>query len=78
MCWQHQKPSPHRPAFAGEWIHATGESKRVAVCIGPGHGTVSRELVKEAAKEAVRGVGFNLVYICGFAGNPCEICGSGR
>jgi adenine-specific DNA-methyltransferase len=63
--------------FAGEWIHATGdytdaagESKRVAVCIGPEHGTVSRELVKEAAKEAVRGVGFDLLYICGFAFEP--------
>jgi len=63
--------------FAGEWIHATGEftdadgeQKRVAVCIGPEHGTVGPELVKEAAKEASRGLGFDLLYVCGFAFDP--------
>jgi adenine-specific DNA-methyltransferase len=63
--------------FAGEWLHATGEftdadgkQKRVAVCIGPEHGTVGPELVKEAAKEASRGLGFDLLYICGFAFDP--------
>jgi adenine-specific DNA-methyltransferase len=63
--------------FAGEWIHATGTftdaegtEKRVAVCIGPEHGTVGPDLVKEAAKEAVRGVGYDLLYILGFAFDP--------
>ena len=63
--------------YAGEWIHAAGEftdkagqSKRVAVCIGPEHGTVGPDLVKEAAKEAVKGVGFYLLYVCGFAFDP--------
>jgi adenine-specific DNA-methyltransferase len=63
--------------YAGEWIHAAGEftdkagaTKRVAVCIGPEHGTVGPQLVKEAAKEAVKGVGFDLLYICGFAFDP--------
>jgi adenine-specific DNA-methyltransferase len=63
--------------YAGEWIHAVGEftgksgqSKRVAVCIGPEHGTVGPDLVKEAAKEAVKGVGFDLLYVCGFAFDP--------
>jgi len=63
--------------FAGEWIHATGEftdsegkQRRVAVCIGPEHGTVGPELVKEAAKEASRGLGFDLLYVCGFAFDP--------
>jgi adenine-specific DNA-methyltransferase len=63
--------------YAGEWIHAAGEftdksgqSKRVAVCIGPEHGTVGPDLVKEAAKEAVKGVGFDLLYVCGFAFDP--------
>ena len=63
--------------FAGEWIHAAGEftdsngeSKRVAVCIGPEHGTVGSELIKEAAKEAIKGVGFDLLYVCGFAFDP--------
>ena len=48
--------------YAGESIHAAGEftdksterSKRIAVTIGPEHGTVGPDLVKEAAKEAVR------------------------
>ncbi|MEW6659298.1 MAG: site-specific DNA-methyltransferase [Thermodesulfobacteriota bacterium] len=63
--------------YAGEWLHAAGEytetdgaSRRVAVCIGPEHGTVGPELVKEAAKEAVRGLGFDLLIICGFAFDP--------
>ena len=38
--------------------------------IGPEHGTVGPQLVKEAAKEAVRGVGFDLLIVCGFAFDP--------
>ncbi|MFP3898580.1 MAG: site-specific DNA-methyltransferase [Dehalococcoidia bacterium] len=63
--------------YAGEWLHAQGEytekdgsTHRAAVCIGPEHGTVGPALVKEAAKEAVRGVGFDLLVICGFAFDP--------
>jgi adenine-specific DNA-methyltransferase len=63
--------------YAGQWIHgegtytdSDGTSKRVAVCIGPEHGTVGPQLVKEAAKEAVRGVGFELLIVCGFAFDP--------
>ena len=63
--------------YAGEWLHAEGEytekdgtTRRVAVCIGPEHGTVGTELVKEAAKEAVKGVGFDLLIVCGFAFDP--------
>lgn len=62
---------------AGEWIQAAGSftdkdgrSKRAAVCIGPEFGTVDGELVKEAAKEAVRGLGFDLLVVCGFAFDP--------
>lgn len=60
--------------YAGEWLHFAGEytekggvSKRVAVCIGPEHGTVGQELIKEAAKEAMKGAGFDLLVVCGFA-----------
>jgi adenine-specific DNA-methyltransferase len=62
--------------YAGVWIQATGEytekdeAKRVAVAIGPEHGTVGPDLVKEAAKEAVQGVGFDLLIVCGFAFDP--------
>jgi adenine-specific DNA-methyltransferase len=61
----------------GQWVHAEGEyteksgvTRRVAVCIGPEHGTVGPELVKEAAKEAVQGIGFDLLLVCGFAFDP--------
>ena len=63
-------------SYAGAWLQAAGEysesgkSKRVAVCIGPEHGTVGPELVKDAAKEAVQGVGFDLLVVCGFAFDP--------
>ena len=59
---------------AGVWIHAVGEyadatatARRVAVSIGPEHGTVGGDQVKEAAKEALHGVGFDLLIVCGFA-----------
>jgi adenine-specific DNA-methyltransferase len=64
-------------SFAGTWLQAIGEytekdgkTRRVAVCIGPEHGTVGPDLVKEAAKEAVQGVGFDLLIVCGFAFDP--------
>ena len=63
--------------YASQWIHgegtytdSDGKHKRVAVCIGPEHGTVGPQLVKEAAKEAVQGVGFDLLIVCGFAFDP--------
>jgi adenine-specific DNA-methyltransferase len=62
--------------FAGLHIQAQGtylegdKEKRAAVCIGPEHGTVGPDLVKEAAKEAVQGVGFDLLVVCGFAFDP--------
>ena len=63
--------------FAGEYIQAAGEYRtsdgkvqRVAVTIGPQYGTVGPDLVKEAAKEAVRGVGFDILIVCGFALDP--------
>jgi adenine-specific DNA-methyltransferase len=63
--------------YAGEWLHAEGEytekdgtKRRVGVCIGPEYDTVSPDLIKEAAKEAVKGVGFDLLIVCGFAFDP--------
>jgi len=60
--------------FPGRWIQAVGHSvgepgtpERVAIAIGPQYGTVDRDLVEEAAKEAVRGAGFDLLLVCGFA-----------
>jgi adenine-specific DNA-methyltransferase len=62
---------------AGVWINAAGtftdsdgKLKRVAISIGPEHGTVGPQQVKEAAKEAVKGIGFDLLVVCGFAFDP--------
>lgn len=63
--------------YAGAWLHAAGEytdaggkARRVAVSLGPEHGTVGPQQVKEAAKEAVQGVGFDMLIVCGFAFDP--------
>lgn len=63
--------------FAGQYLQAEGEftgqdgiAHTVAVCIGPEYGTVGKDLIKDAAREAVRGLGFNLLLICGFAFDP--------
>jgi len=63
--------------FAGTWIQATGEYtdadgklRRVAVSLGPEHGTVGPQHIKEAAKEAVQGLGHDLLIVCGFAFDP--------
>ena len=63
--------------FAGKWIHmkgtytdAEGTTKSVGISIGPEHGTVGPLQVKEAAKEAVKGLGFDLLIVCGFAFDP--------
>jgi adenine-specific DNA-methyltransferase len=55
---------------AGEYTDADGKTRRVAVSLGPEHGTVGPQQVKEAAKEAVQGVGFDLLVVCGFAFDP--------
>jgi len=55
---------------AGEYVDSDGKPRRVAVSIGPEHGTVGAQHVKEAAKEAVQGVGFDVLVICGFAFDP--------
>ena len=63
--------------YAGAWLNAIGEytdaegqTHRVAISIGPEHGTVGPQQVKEAAKEAVQGVGFDVLVVCGFAFDP--------
>jgi adenine-specific DNA-methyltransferase len=55
---------------AGEFVTPAGKRQRVAVAVGPQYGTVGPDDVKEAAKEAVQGVGFDLLVVCGFAFDP--------
>jgi len=59
---------------AGEWIQASGtytdkdgNQKRVAISTGPEHGTVGPLQIKNAAIEAVRGLGHDVLIVCGFA-----------
>jgi len=58
----------------GIYIQASGDytengvTRTAAVCIGPEYGTVGPELVREAAKEAVKFA--DLVIVCGFAFDP--------
>jgi adenine-specific DNA-methyltransferase len=61
--------------YAGDGIlHADGtitdanaEVRTVAIMIGPEHGTVSPDMVKDAAREALKGAGFDILVVCGFA-----------
>lgn len=61
--------------FAGRFIQAVGvrsgaedgTPQRVAIALGPEYGTVSPNLVKEAAKEALRGAGHDMLLVLGFA-----------
>ncbi len=63
--------------YAGKWIQAEGlytdsegKARRAAVAIGPQFGTVGPELVREAVIEAVNGIGFDILLVCGFAFDP--------
>jgi adenine-specific DNA-methyltransferase len=55
---------------AGEYTDSDGETQRVAVSIGPEHGTVGPQQINEAAREAVQGVGYDVLIVCGFAFDP--------
>jgi adenine-specific DNA-methyltransferase len=58
-------------SFAGERIQAEGVQKgteqRIAVSIGPQFGTVDPEWIRLAAREATRGLGFDLLLVCAFS-----------
>ena len=51
----------------GSYTDAEGETRRVAVSIGPEHGTVGPNQIKEAAKEAVQGIPYDMLIVAGFA-----------
>jgi adenine-specific DNA-methyltransferase len=54
----------------GEYTDAEGKVKRVAVVIGPEHGTVSADIIRDAAIEAADGRGFDVLIVCGLAFDP--------
>ncbi len=51
----------------GEFTDSEGLAHRIAISVGPEYGTVGSEQVKEAAKEALKGAGYELLLVCGFA-----------
>jgi adenine-specific DNA-methyltransferase len=51
----------------GTITDADGNERTVAIMIGPEHGTVSPDMVKDAAREALKGTGFDILVVCGFA-----------
>jgi adenine-specific DNA-methyltransferase len=61
-------------SFAGERIQAEGIQRdtrqRIAVSIGPQFGTVDPEWIRLAAREATRGLGFDVLLVCAFAFDP--------
>jgi len=61
--------SPYLHA-SGEYPDKEGKQHRAAVFIGPEHGTVGPNHIKEAAKEAVKGLGHEVLIVCGFAFDP--------
>jgi adenine-specific DNA-methyltransferase len=63
------KPHGHKLIqFLGERRGGgNGTPQRVAVSVGPQYGTVTAGWVKDAAREALRGQGFDMLVICGFA-----------
>ena len=60
-------PSDGTLQASGTMTDADGSDRTVAVAIGPEHGTVSPDMVKDAAREALKGAGFDLLVYCGFA-----------
>ncbi|WBB50941.1 site-specific DNA-methyltransferase [Verrucosispora sp. WMMA2044] len=71
--------------YPGKFVHAEaarrnddeGTSARVAVSVGPQYGTVDADWVKDAAREALKGVGFDLLLVCafGFDGRAIDAAG---
>jgi adenine-specific DNA-methyltransferase len=64
--------------FPGKHVQAEGIRKgskvgtpqRIAVSIGPQFGTVDPDWIRQAAREATRGLGFDLLLVCAFAFDP--------
>src|SRR6266545_2416764 len=66
----HPSESRHWIQASGSYTDADGKSHRIAVSIGPDHGTVGPQQVKSAALEAVKGLGHDVLVVCGFAFDP--------
>lgn len=54
----------------GDYTDAQDTPRRVAVSIGPEYGAVGPDQIREAAKEAMQGLGVDLLIVCGYAFDP--------
>jgi adenine-specific DNA-methyltransferase len=63
-------PAEHIQAEGIRKNGAQGTPERIAVSIGPQFGTVDPEWIRQAAREATRGMGFDLLLVCAFAFDP--------
>ena len=62
-------PAPGEPQ-ADVPLHHRSRVAAMSRIVGPEHGTVGPQQVKEAAKEAVLGIGVDILIDCGFAFDP--------
>lgn len=51
----------------GTFVDQDGSVRTAGICVGPEYGTVGPDNIREAAKEALRGEGMDLLLYCGFA-----------
>lgn len=63
-------PGKHIQAEGARKGSAEGTPQRIGVSIGPQFGTVDPEWIRQAAREATRGMGFDLLLVCAFAFDP--------
>jgi adenine-specific DNA-methyltransferase len=66
--------SPYLQA-SGEYTDKEGKQHKAAVFIGPEHGTVGRDQIKDAAKEAVKGLGHEVLIVYDFPFTGMIRCG---
>lgn len=64
------EPYPGRFIQARATYEEDGQRKLAGICIGPEFGTVGPGLMRDAAREAHKGIGFDLLLMCGFAFDP--------
>jgi adenine-specific DNA-methyltransferase len=64
------EPYPGRFIQARGTYEEDGQRKLAGICIGPEFGTVGPGLMRDAAREAHKGIGFDLLLMCGFAFDP--------
>ena len=68
--------SPHIQFLGDRGEQAAGGPRRVGISLGPQYGTVGPPFIKDAAREAIRAEGIDLLCVLGFAFDP-SVLGTG-